>query len=158
MISYGARIICILAGAVVAAGFYFVSPKSNTRLIIAFARDYLPDVEDRGRQQAQLRLLAFLSENSDACDPDQRSHARTAVDHYFKSRARALAIAERYLAPARTEQVRLSWDEGTFRGIQVAVVAGAQAGLYARADFRPTAPELAALLDQVPAVEPVCAE
>lgn len=158
MISYGARIVCILVGAALAAAVFIARPPSNVVELAAFEVDYDTDYQDKRRDSAQRAIMSALQKNANGCDSEQRAAARRAVALYFRVRAEAIATAERFLAPADTEKVRSSWDEGAGKAVWETVGAAAAAGLFSRTDFRPGAPELLSLLDAIPTATPGCTE
>lgn len=157
MISNNAKFFCMLGGIAIAAVVITFGGHSNFKEVEAYERDFQPELDVKSRDQARAFVVAELSGLGDPCDAAIRKSAQRAVENYYYKRAWSLAVAERYLAPVHTEEVRLKWDGIDGKKVEDLVLAAAGRGYYARDDFRPTTyPDLAALLEKVPPTVPAC--
>jgi hypothetical protein len=158
-LSNNAKLACLLAGAAASVlVFLLFTPKTDFKELEAYELDFSPDWDAQNRDRAREQLLtAAATDPATLCDTKERKWLRTTVTNYYSQRALSLAIAERYLSIRNTEALRLKWDGPEGDKIRSTVVAVAQQGLIARADFIPTTyPELAAILDPIPPVADPC--
>jgi hypothetical protein len=158
IISNNAKLYCMLVGFGLSAVFAFVEPVPNFEEKVLYGRDFNAELDAKWRDETRDHVTYALTNAGDPCNVEDRKTMWRAVDGYYASRANSTALAERYLAPLKTEEVVRKWNGLEDKKIEDAILLAARKGFYTRDDFRPTTyPELATVLDRVPPVELVCA-
>ncbi|MCB1488410.1 MAG: hypothetical protein KDJ88_13260 [Bauldia sp.] len=155
-----AKLACLLTGMSVAVGLsipYYVRADSQFKEVVIYEPEFDREVDEERRAFVSEGVMQLLAEDTGTlCQPDARKRLRTRISQYFHQRALSLAIADRDLSQLEARGVRQEWDGTRGEPVRDAIQDAAAKGLVARSDFPLTYPELAALLEEVHQVAPLC--
>jgi hypothetical protein len=157
MISNNAKLLCVVSGITLGFAVAMLMPHSNFEKRVVSARDFIPELDTKWRSEIHKRTMFELTHLVNPCGVKTRMSARSIVLGYYGAREESIALAERYLAPQHTEEVRKMWESPEDATIKKLIIAAAQSGYFGRDDFRPTTyVGLVRLLETEPAVALSC--